>query len=83
MIDGVNAMAALVHQMRAIGYRRDDPATNFFLNASPFYEVFECADGEHVTLVRSSRPSMPSCCDAWGWTMSTRRASTAPRTGWR
>ena len=50
MIDGVNAMAALVHQMRAIGYWRDDPATNFFLNASPFYEVFECADGEHVTL---------------------------------
>jgi alpha-methylacyl-CoA racemase len=50
MIDGVNAMSALVHQMRAIGYWRDEPAANFFLNTSPFYEVFECADGQAVTL---------------------------------
>jgi alpha-methylacyl-CoA racemase len=50
MIDGVNAMSALVHQMRAVGFWRDDPATNFFLNGSPFYEVFECADGLAVTL---------------------------------
>ncbi|HRD84041.1 MAG TPA: CaiB/BaiF CoA-transferase family protein, partial [Rubrivivax sp.] len=50
MIDGVNAMAALVHQMRAVGYWRDDQEANFFLNTSPFYEVFECADGGHVTI---------------------------------
>ncbi len=50
MVDGINAMGALVHQMRAVGYWRDDPSTNFFLNGSPFYEVFECADGEAVTL---------------------------------
>ncbi len=50
MLDGVNAMGALVHQMRAVGYWRDDPSTNFFLNGSPFYEVFECADGEAVSL---------------------------------
>jgi alpha-methylacyl-CoA racemase len=50
MIDGINTMGALVHQMRAIGYWRDDAASNFFLNTSPFYEVFECADGQAVTL---------------------------------
>ena len=82
MIDGVNAMAALVHQMRAIGYWRDDPATNFFPQRPPFYE------GSSVPTASTSRwcdrpPFMPSCCDAWGWTMSTWRASTAPRTGWR
>ncbi len=50
MVDGVNAMAMLVHQARATGWWRDDPQSNFFLNGSPFYEVFECADGKAVTL---------------------------------
>lgn len=50
MIDGVNAMSALVHQMRAVRFWRDDPARNFFLNGSPYYETFECADGKAVTL---------------------------------
>ena len=51
MIDGVAAMSGLIHQMRSgMGYWKDDPAQNHFLNTSPFYEVFECADGKHITL---------------------------------
>jgi alpha-methylacyl-CoA racemase len=49
MVDGVAAMSGLVHQMRGIGYWRDAAEKNFFLNSSPFYEVFECADGRHVS----------------------------------
>ena len=51
MIDGIAAMSGLIHQMRSgMGYWQDDPAHNHFLNTSPFYEVFECADGKHITL---------------------------------
>lgn len=51
MIDGVAAMSGLMHQMRSgMGYWKDDPAQNHFLNTSPFYEVFECADGKYITL---------------------------------
>jgi alpha-methylacyl-CoA racemase len=25
-------------------------ARNFFIHTAPFYQVFECADGKHVTL---------------------------------
>lgn len=51
MIDGVAAMSGLIHQMRSgMGYWQDDPEHNHFLNTSPFYEVFECADGKHITL---------------------------------
>ena len=51
MIDGVAAMSGLIHQMRSgMGYWQDDPTHNHFLNTSPFYEVFECADGKHITL---------------------------------
>ncbi|MEP6963973.1 MAG: CoA transferase, partial [Polaromonas sp.] len=32
------------------GFWRDEPERNLFLNSSPFYEVFECADGRHITL---------------------------------
>lgn len=50
MIDGVTAMSGLIHQMRNIGYWRDEPQYNHFLNTSPFYEAFECADGQFITL---------------------------------
>ena len=50
MIDGVSAMSGLIHQMRHIGYWRDEAEHNFFLNSSPFYDAFECADGGHITL---------------------------------
>lgn len=50
MIDGVTAMSGLIHQMRNIGFWRDEPEANLFKNTSPFYEVFECADGKHITL---------------------------------
>lgn len=50
IIDGVATMGALVQQMRAIQYWSDDPAHNFFLNTSPFYDSFVCADGKLITL---------------------------------
>ena len=50
IIDGVASMGALVQQMREIQYWSDDPAQNFFLNTSPFYDSFACADGKLITL---------------------------------
>lgn len=50
MVDGVASLAALVQQMRATRYWRDETAHNFFLGSSPFYDAFVCADGKHVTL---------------------------------
>ncbi len=49
MVDGVAALSSLVHQRRGAGTWSDDAARNFFLGMSPFYDVFECADG-HVSL---------------------------------
>jgi alpha-methylacyl-CoA racemase len=50
MIDGVTAMSGLMHQMRSNGSWVDQAEHNFFSNSSPFYEVFECSDGQHITL---------------------------------
>jgi alpha-methylacyl-CoA racemase len=50
MIDGVTAMSGLIHQMRSNGSWVDQEEHNFFSNASPFYEVFECSDGQYISL---------------------------------
>ena len=50
MVDGVAALSGLVHQMRHNGFWNDTPERNLFAHGSPFYEVFECADGGHITL---------------------------------
>lgn len=50
MIDGVTAMSGLMHQMRSNGSWVDQVEHNFFSNASPFYEVFECSDGHFISL---------------------------------
>jgi alpha-methylacyl-CoA racemase len=50
MIDGASMLASLIHQRRAAGTWSDDPSRNFFLGASPFYDVFECSDGSFVSL---------------------------------
>jgi alpha-methylacyl-CoA racemase len=49
MVDGVAALSSLIHQRRGAGTWSDEAARNFFLGTSPFYDVFECADG-HVSL---------------------------------
>lgn len=50
MVDGVGLMSSLLHSLRAAGRWSDDPAQNFFLHSSPFYDCFECADGRFVSL---------------------------------
>lgn len=50
MVDGVGLMSSLLYSLRAAGQWADDPARNFFLHGSPFYDCFECADGRHVSL---------------------------------
>ncbi len=50
MVDGVGLLSTLMHSLRAAGRWSDEPAQNFFLHSSPFYDCFECADGRFVSL---------------------------------
>lgn len=50
MIDGVGALTTLIHSFRATGLWPEEPAQNFFMHSSPFYDSFECADGRFVAL---------------------------------
>jgi alpha-methylacyl-CoA racemase len=50
MVDGVSCLSALIHSLRGSGVWQDEPALNFFLHESPFYDCFECADGRYLSL---------------------------------
>jgi alpha-methylacyl-CoA racemase len=50
MIDGVALQLSTVLAMTAQGRWRDEPGTNFADTGSPFYEVYETADGGHVAV---------------------------------
>jgi alpha-methylacyl-CoA racemase len=50
MLDGANLLGSLVRSLAGQGIWSDDPAKNFFLHSSPFYDSFACADGKFLSL---------------------------------
>lgn len=50
IVDGLSCLSALLLSLRGQGLWQDDPAQNFFLHESPFYDCFECADGHYLSL---------------------------------
>ena len=50
MVDGAAVLMALFHGMRAAGFWLDERGTNLLDTGAHFYDVYETADGKHVSL---------------------------------
>ncbi|MDQ3946883.1 MAG: CoA transferase, partial [Actinomycetota bacterium] len=50
MVDGSAVLMAMMHGMRAMGFWSDERGTNIIDSGSHFYDVYETADGEHVSI---------------------------------
>lgn len=50
MIDGVASLMAAFHGMAAAGLVAHERGANFLDSGAHFYEVYECADGRHVSV---------------------------------
>jgi alpha-methylacyl-CoA racemase len=50
MVDGSAVLTTMLHGLMAQGRWRDEAGVNFADTGSPFYEVYECADGKHVAV---------------------------------
>jgi alpha-methylacyl-CoA racemase len=50
MVDGVASIFSVFYGMARSGMHTDDIGTNLFDGGSPFYSVYETADGKYVTL---------------------------------
>ncbi|HJU14839.1 MAG TPA: CaiB/BaiF CoA-transferase family protein [Stellaceae bacterium] len=49
MIDGAASLMTAFHGMVAAGLVRHERGTNFLDSGAHFYEVYECADGRHIS----------------------------------
>jgi alpha-methylacyl-CoA racemase len=50
MVDGVATLTAMVHSHLAAGIWNDERGTNLLDGGAPFYDTYECADGEYVAV---------------------------------
>ncbi|WP_208976037.1 CaiB/BaiF CoA transferase family protein [Pseudovibrio exalbescens] len=50
MTDGSALLTALFHDLMAAGMWQDKRGTNFLDGAAPFYDTYECADGEFIAI---------------------------------
>jgi alpha-methylacyl-CoA racemase len=56
MVDGTAVLTTMFHGLRAQGIWYDEPGTNWADSGAPYYEVFETADGEYVSVGALERP---------------------------
>jgi alpha-methylacyl-CoA racemase len=50
MVDGSAVLMAMMHGMRAMGFWADERGTNIIDTGAHFYDVYETADGEYVSI---------------------------------
>jgi alpha-methylacyl-CoA racemase len=50
MVDGVMSLAQVFYAMDESGLHTSDRGTNLFDGGAPFYDVYECADGEYLSV---------------------------------
>ena len=66
MVDGTAVLTTMFHGLRAQGLWYDVPGTNWADSGAPYYEVFETADGEYVTVGALERPFYDELVDRLG-----------------
>ncbi len=50
MVDGAAVLMAMFHSMTAMGFWSEERGTNLLDTGAHFYEVYECADGEYISI---------------------------------
>ncbi|HET6816740.1 MAG TPA: CaiB/BaiF CoA-transferase family protein [Mycobacteriales bacterium] len=50
MVDGVSTLLAMLHSHRASGIWQDKRGSNLLDGGAPFYDTYECADGEWIAV---------------------------------
>jgi alpha-methylacyl-CoA racemase len=50
MVDGAAVLMTMFHALRSVGMWSDERGTNLLDSGAHFYDVYECADGEYVSI---------------------------------
>jgi len=79
MCDGVISLMTIIHEMVANGEWIEEREANIFDGGVPYYGVFECADGKHLSVGPLEEPFFVRLCDAIGLAPPPDRED---RSGW-
>jgi alpha-methylacyl-CoA racemase len=98
MVDGVSSLLAMAHSQRAAGMMTDERGSNLLDGGTPYYDTYECADGEYMAvgalesqffaeLVRVlSIPDLPEQSDIEQWPrmreLIAAKFASRPRAEW-
>jgi alpha-methylacyl-CoA racemase len=66
MCDGVISLMSGVHEMVASGDWTESREANLFDGGVPYYGIFECADGKHLSIGPLEEPFYVRLCEAIG-----------------
>lgn len=66
MCDGVVSLMTIVHEMVAHGEWIEEREANIFDGGVPYYGIFECADGKHLSVGPIEEPFFVRLCNAIG-----------------
>ena len=67
MLDGATLLSTLVWEMRARGLHEDARGVNLLDTGAPFYDVYECSDGEFVAIGALEPQFFQQLCDLTGF----------------
>jgi alpha-methylacyl-CoA racemase len=82
MVDGAALLATMMWSFRALGIWSGERGTNLLDTGAPFYEVYECADGEHVAVGALEPQFFAELCDIAGMAAPEGRSQN-DRSWWR
>lgn len=94
MVDGSALLMSMLHEDRARGFWSDERGVNYLDTGAPWYDVYECADGRHVSVgciepqfyaaflegVGLSEEDLPDQWDREGWPRLRERFAEVLRT---
>jgi alpha-methylacyl-CoA racemase len=66
MVDGAAVLTTFFHAFRSIGAWADERGTNILDTGAHFYDVYECADGEYISLGSIESQFYAEMCEKLG-----------------
>ena len=79
MLDGTALMSTLIWAMRARGLHSDARGVNLLDTGAPFYDVYECSDGEFVAIGALEPQFYQRLCTMTGFEQELDPASVPPQ----
>ncbi|MCB2047360.1 MAG: CoA transferase [Novosphingobium sp.] len=78
MIDGINLIGSMVHEMQALGAWKPERRSNMLDSAAPFYRLYQCSDGKWLALGSTEIKFRKTIGDALGFEEFGTLASSDP-----